>query len=259
MKVIVIASGSKGNATYIEYQNTKILIDAGVTTKRIKEELAKYSIKSSNMDAILITHEHSDHIKCIEKVSQILKADVYISPLSINGSSNQMQRVFDELNAYELMGEVKYQIGDLIVVPITLSHDTNNVFGFLIKAGSESLAYLTDTGVIDQKYLKLLRQMNYLIIESNHDEKMLINSDRDYMLKRRILSNQGHLSNKQCANYLKEIINEKTKVIMLAHLSEECNTEELAIKETKAVLDNSPFDIKLLVARQHESVVLVND
>lgn len=259
MKVIVIASGSKGNATYIEYQNTKLLIDAGVTTKRIKEELAKYQIKCSTIDGILVTHEHSDHIKCIEKVSKLLKADIYMSPLSINGSSNQMQKVFDELNVYELLGEVKYQIGDLIVVPITLSHDTNNVFGFLIKAGSESLAYLTDTGEIDTKYINLLRQMNYLIIESNHDEEMLINSDREYMLKRRILSKEGHLSNHQCATYLKDIINEKTKAIMLAHLSEECNTEVLAIEASLKTINESNYQPKLLVAKQHESVVLVND
>ena len=259
MKVIVIASGSKGNATYIEYQNTKLLIDAGVTAKRIKEELAKYQIKCSKLDGILVTHEHSDHIKCLEKVSQLFKTDIYMSPLSINGSSNQMQKVLDTLNVYELIGEVKYQIGEIIVVPITLSHDTNNVFGFLIKAGHESLAYLTDTGTIDAKYLPLLRQMNYLIIESNHDEEMLIQSDRDYMLKRRILSNVGHLSNKQCAAYLKEIISEKTKTIMLAHLSEECNTEKLAYDTNQAIIDTLEVRPTLLIAKQHESVVLVND
>ena len=259
MKVIVIASGSKGNATYLEYKNTKLLIDAGVTTKRIKEELAKYQIKCSRVDAILITHEHSDHLKYIERVSKLLKADVYISPLSINGASDAMQRVLDLMEPYELIGEVKYEIGDFIVVPITLSHDTNNVFGFLIKAGSDNIAYLTDTGIIDQKYIKLLKQMNYLIIESNHDEEMLINSDRDYTLKRRILSKKGHLSNKQCAGYLKEIINEKTKVICLAHLSEECNTEDLAIKASIEVINASTNKPALIVAKQHESVVLVND
>ena len=259
MKVIVIASGSKGNATYIEYQNTRILIDAGVTAKRIKEELAKYKTKCSSLDAILVTHEHSDHIKCLERVSNIFHADVYMSPKSIEGASNPMQRVLDSLNVYELLGEVKYQIGDLIVVPITLSHDTNNVFGFLIKAGNESIAYLTDTGEISDKYIKLLRQMHYLIIESNHDEQMLLESDRDYMLKKRILSKYGHLSNHQCAEYLRKIISEKTKVIMLAHLSEECNTEALAAEANSKVIEEAAYKPTLLIAKQHESVVLVDD
>ncbi len=254
MKIIILASGSKGNCTYIETDQAKILIDAGISYKRLQELLLGNGIILKDIDAILVTHEHIDHVMHLGMIAKKTNAKVFIAKESLE---NLPGRILNDLalsNTYYLNIEKKYTLKDITFVPIQLFHDTKNAYGYLFKIDNHNIAYITDTGHLLPKYYALLKQMNVLIIESNHDVEMLLNSNRDYRLKQRILSNKGHLSNVECANILKEVVSNNTKEIILAHLSEECNTEELALKETNKVLKETEFKPLVKVAKQHETL-----
>lgn len=253
MKVIVLASGSKGNATYIETSHSKILVDAGISYKRISEGLLKHNILLDTLDAIIVTHEHIDHVMHLATVSKRTKAKIYMNEDSFENLPNSVMANLQISKVFFIKPELKYKIGDIFIVPISLFHDTKSIYGYLIKAGNRNISYITDTGHLLEKYYPLLRQMEIIIIESNHDVEMLLNSKRDYRLKQRILSDKGHLSNEQCQTILKNIITENTKQIVLAHLSEECNDPTLAYTINKQVINDS---IKLHVASQNESLEL---
>ena len=250
MKIVVLGSGSKGNCVYIETKESKILIDAGLTYAETYHRLLFKNINLENLDAVFITHEHTDHINGLVNIVKYTKADIYINKESFLNFKPVMLKALENAKISFIKPNVKYKINDLVIVPITMSHDTANCYGFLLKTASASYAHITDTGVIDSKYFNLLKSIDTILIESNHDEQMLHESSRPYFLKQRILSTKGHLSNKTCVNYLKEIVNEKTKRVILAHLSEECNTEDLALQEVLSEFQEPTF--KLLCAKQKE-------
>ena len=255
MKIVVLGSGSKGNSVYIETKETKILIDAGLTYAETYHRLLFKNIKLENLDAIFITHEHTDHINGLVNIVKYTKATIYINKESFLNFNPVMLDALQNARIAFIKPNTKYRLNDLVVVPITLSHDTKNCYGYLLKTNDASYAHITDTGVIDQQYFKLLGSIDTLLIESNHDEIMLQESSRPYFLKQRILSTKGHLSNKTCVNYLKEILTEKTKRVILAHLSEECNTEAIALQEVIKEFPEPSF--KLLCARQREPLDVI--
>lgn len=257
MRVIVLASGSKGNATYIETNKTKILIDAGISYKQLKDRLELNNIELTNLDAILVTHEHSDHVMHLASIAKKTNAKIYISSESFENLSYAVLNDLSLNKTFHINVEKRYAINDITFVPIQLFHDTKNAYGFLFKIENQNIAYITDTGHILPKYYGLLKQMNVLIIESNHDVEMLLNSNRDYRLKQRILSNKGHLSNDECCSIVKEIINANTKSIVLAHLSEECNKDEIARSSMQKIIDDSLFNPKLYIANQNHSVEII--
>ena len=256
MKVIILASGSKGNCTYIETENTKILIDAGLSYNKLKERLLSFDILLDTIDAILITHEHIDHTMHLAQIKKRTKAKVYINESSYYNLPKTVSVNMSEHNVFFINPESKYNIGDIYFVPISLFHDTKSIYGYLFKIQKTNVAYITDTGHILPKYYALLKKMNVLILESNHDVEMLLNSNRDYRLKQRILSNNGHLSNEQCETILKEILTTNTKYLVLAHLSEECNTEELALKHATSAINHANLNTNLLVGKQNEPILI---
>lgn len=250
MKITIIGSGSKGNCTYIETKNTKILIDAGFSYLETKRRLLTKGIKLELLDAIFITHEHSDHIAGLVRISEATNAKIFIHESSYYNMPEKIRVKLNPQMVYFIDELTKYQINDLTVVPLKMSHDAANCFAFLLKDGKGTYAHVTDTGTIKKEYLGILRKMDTILIESNHDLTLLENSDRPYYLIKRISSNKGHLSNAKCAIYLNEIVSEKTKRVILTHLSEECNEPSLAIDEVKKVfLEKLPFE--LLVANQY--------
>ena len=251
MKIIVLASGSKGNATYIETESAKILIDAGISYKQLKTRFQERHLTLDKLDAILVTHEHSDHIGHLATVAKSTKATVYIHEKSFNTLSkiDQMQFKYCFIEA-----DTIYKIKDLNFVPIIASHDAKNTFGYLFKTDKHTACYLTDTGVVNKKYLPILKTIELLIIESNHDVDMLLNSNRIFTLKQRILSPYGHLSNVECANLLKDVVSSKTKHVILAHLSEDCNTPEAAYNASYEICKAK--NVKLSIANQHEATEL---
>ena len=225
MIVRVLASGSKGNSTLIETSESKILIDVGLSINDLEHRLGE--VKLNQIDAIFITHTHSDHIKGLAQIRKHHKIPIY-----------------DNLNIEEQLN-----IKDLTISVITLSHDVDCV-GLIVSDSIHELVYITDTGYISSKNIEITKNKDIYIIESNHDEKMLLEGSYPYILKQRIISDRGHLSNKASSQYIKKVIGDKTKYVVLAHLSEENNRPEIAYQNMEKVLKDK--DIKLLVAKQHE-------
>lgn len=253
MQFQVLASGSKGNLTYIKTEQANILIDAGISVKEIN---IRSNIDLKQIDAIFITHEHIDHVRYIEYLSRYTNAVIYVNELSFN----KMHKYFKDLSNLK----VKYinanqtvKIKDLKVLSLNLQHDSEACYGYIFVNNDKSLAYCTDTGYIPLPYIELLKKVNGIIIESNHDVEMLMESNRPWYLKNRILSVKGHMSNKICGEVLNKLLKEEVlKVVVLAHLSEECNNEEIAMD---TVLENIEVENlpQFYVAKQWEALPLI--
>ena len=212
----IIASGSKGNATIAVSNKSVLLIDMGITLKRLEEGLAEINLSLKDITGALFTHNHTDHISGIKFISpKIMYALEGTLPSSLS----------NVINLYE-----PFLVGDFTITAFKTSHDATNPCGYLIKDADETLMYMTDTGIFIEDNLPLVKNPTYLIIESNHDIKMLLATKRTFELKNRILSEYGHLCNEDSAIATISIIGDKTKEITLAHLSEEANTQEVALE-----------------------------
>ena len=220
----IIASGSKGNATIVVSNKTVLLIDMGITLTRLEEGLAEINLTKKDITGALFTHNHTDHISGIKFLSpKIMYALEGTLPSSL---SNKVA-----INK-------PFEIGDFTITPIETSHDAINPCAYLIKDKDSSLFYMTDTGVFVEETLPLIKDPTYLIIESNHDIRMLLNTNRPFELKNRIMSDHGHLCNEDSAIATVSIIGEHTKEIVLAHLSEEANTPETALDAYQKIFNH---------------------
>ncbi|MBR6056377.1 MAG: MBL fold metallo-hydrolase [Bacilli bacterium] len=239
---VVVGSGSKGNATLLFDEETLIQIDMGLPMRRITAALESIKKNKSDLQGILITHEHTDHIKNLSMYKG--KVPIYASKGTID--------YFD----HEVVPFDSFEIGTLSVIPFMTSHDAANPVGYVIISGKTKLVYLTDSGYIPEESLDYLKDADYYIMESNHDLKMLMKSNRPAVLKRRIKGDEGHLSNVDSAIYLSELVGPKTKEIYLAHLSEECNLPELALEAYRKTFKKKevPYDINIICLKQNEAV-----
>lgn len=250
MKVSVLSSGSKGNTTYIESDNTKILIDIGNTSKYVKEKLEDFGVKPEELDAILITHTHVDHVKGLKVFEKKYNIPVYITDI--------MHKELDYLDRYVSLSD-EFDIKDIHVTSIKTSHDTNDSRGYVLSCNNSSIVYITDTGYINKKYFDILSNKNIYIMESNHDIEMLSNSKYPFQLRQRILSDKGHLSNYDASKYLSSFIGDNTKYIMLAHLSHENNTEELAYETLTSRLNSDNKNLpNIIILKQDKETELIN-
>lgn len=247
MKVKVLASGSKGNCTLIKTERLNILIDIGITYQQLASELEKMNLTPKDLTAILITHTHSDHIKGLTALVKKTNLKVYALEEMVEELSKKIP--LDNIFLYKKPLELE----DLKINLIRISHDVEGV-GFIIEHKNHSLVYITDTGYINRKYLPMMKNKDVYIIESNHDEEMLMEGPYPYILKQRVISDKGHLSNKTTAEYLLESVGEKTKKIVLAHISENNNTEELALKTTKELLEENGIYKDIILAKQYEAL-----
>lgn len=237
MKFYVLASGSKGNCCVVMNHDTKIVIDCGSTQKYLKECFKKIECDVSTLDACLITHTHSDHISCLKLFQHL---PVY---------AEEDLGIFTQRRILE--NEV-FQINSLRIETIRLSHD-HKCLGFIIEDEFEKLVYITDTGYLKEQHYDRIQDADYYIFESNHDLKMLIQSRRPEYVKNRIRSANGHLCNEDCAKHLKKCITNKTKQIVLAHISEEANTKEKALSVVKEAIGQDYFG-ELIAASQFEII-----
>ena len=239
---VVVGSGSKGNATLLFDEETLIQIDMGLPMRRITAALESINKNKSDLQGILITHEHTDHIKNLSMYKG--KVPIYASKGTID--------YFD----HEVVPFDSFEIGTLSVIPFMTSHDAANPVGYVVISGKTKLVYLTDSGYVPEESLDYLKDANYYIMESNHDLKMLMKSNRPAVLKRRIKGDEGHLSNVDSAIYLSELVGPKTKEIYLAHLSEECNLPELALEAYRKTFKKKevPYDINIICLKQNEAV-----
>ena len=232
MRAIILGSGSKGNSTLLIGKNKKILIDVGFSYPKMLKDLGEYNISPKEIDAILITHTHKDHIGGLTTFIKKNNISVYTNEKML---SELMKLVSEDV--IKVMDE-EYSIGEFNIVTIHTSHDAPGSVGFVINDDNSNLVYVTDTGYINKTYLKKLVNKDIYIFESNHDINMLMTGPYPYILKQRVLSDKGHLSNELAGNYLKELIGDKTKRIILAHLSEINNTPDIALDTVKKIIDN---------------------
>lgn len=261
MKIVVLGSGSKGNCTYIETANTKILIDAGLSVLQIRNRLKNQNIELSNLDAVFITHEHTDHINNLVSILNKTHATLYIEEHTYYSANMRLRNGLVNLPVKFIKADLRYNIGDVSVVPIELSHDTEYCYGYLVKKLNTkeniTFASITDTGYIPKKYFQILSYIKVLLIESNHDVEMLMNSKRPWNLINRILSDHGHMSNKQCCDHLKQFISKHNEIVILAHISEECNDYGLAHDFCLNEFNNNlPFELQ--VALQYVELPVID-
>lgn len=242
MRIAVLASGSKGNSTYIEYNNTRILVDLGMPSIYVEDKLRNIEIDPKTIDGILITHTHADHILGIKAFCKKYKTPLYIAP--------RMEGALREPDMIYIKKEMV--IKDISVKVIKNSHDEES-YGFLI---NDKLVYITDTGYLNSKYFDMLNNKVMYIIESNHDIEMLMNGNYPHYLKQRILGDKGHLSNKDCSYYLTKLVGDNTKCIVLAHLSAENNSKEKAL-ECLLSNENCKNITTIIVAEQNERTELI--
>lgn len=215
MEFHILASGSKGNATFIYEDGDGLLIDCGITRKQLLFKLGELGFCEDDIKYVLLTHDHYDHNKNIH----IFDKD------KIYTSKNNMEGLKEEniLEPY-----THRELGIFDVLTLKTSHDASDPIGFVIST-TESLLYMTDTGYVSQKNMFHMQNLEYYIIESNHDIQMLMNTKRPYFLKSRILNDMGHLNNEYSARIMCDCVGDCTKEIILAHLSEEANTHEVAL------------------------------
>lgn len=239
----IIASGSKGNATLVFSHNTIILIDLGITLKRLKEELTKFNKTTNDIDALLVTHDHADHYRGVKD----------ISPKKQYALTGTLPSLANEVELFK-----PFYINNVKITPFMTSHDATNPCGYMLEDEDSKLVYMTDTG----KYLSIntqyIKNPDYLIIESNHDIRLLLLTNRPAELKDRIMSDYGHLCNEDSAFAALEIIGDKTKEIVLAHISEEANTPEIAIKGYTNIFKRAHVNLnkfKLRCANQWEPLI----
>ena len=246
MRVCVLSSGSKGNCTYIETKNHKILVDIGTSSLYVEKSLRSIGVEPQDIDIILITHAHIDHVGGLKVFTKKYNPLVYISDKILKEANLKIENVSsnEEVNIKS----------DIAIKSIPLSHDVTDIKGYVIEEDNKSFVYITDTGYINENNYKYINNKSIYVFESNHDIEMLMNNPRyPHHTKIRILSDKGHLSNKDSAYYLSKIIGNDTKQVILAHLSEQNNTEELALSTLKDTLKKRNINFNNIdIARQNE-------
>lgn len=254
MKLCVLASGSEGNVTYISSGSHKILIDIGKNVKYIKDRLNEIEETPEQIEAIIISHTHNDHVAALERFVKKYHPKVYMT-----------QKMFFDLPNLEnydniIVYEDSIILDTLKITSIKTSHDVSDSRNFIIEDAKTSAVYLTDTGYVNRKYFDILKNRDFYLFESNHDIAMLMNGPYPKWLKTRVLGTSGHLSNKDASFYLTKLIGEKTKKIILMHLSHKNNTEEKALETIHQTFNEYQIVFQnITCAKQNEITKVSND
>ena len=258
MRFCVLGSGSRGNATYLESGETSILIDAGMSGVELQRRLSSIGVELAEINAILVTHEHNDHVHGVGVISRRAKITVHANSATFSAASKTVRKLF---SYGEFETGVSFQIRNLEIHPFAISHDAQDPVGFRISDGNFSFGYCTDTGKVSQLIRHRLASCQALVLESNHDIEMLQNGSYPQYLKQRIRSNQGHLDNETAASFLKDLLHERLQHVVLAHLSEENNDPEIAYYAAMEALDKKSdcgeMNTRLSVAKQNSIGKLV--
>ncbi|MBQ7097893.1 MAG: MBL fold metallo-hydrolase [Clostridia bacterium] len=253
LKMCSLRSSSKGNSTVIYSENTKILVDCGISGKTLESSLAEINIQPSSLDAVLITHEHTDHTKGVGVVARKFNIPVFATygtwsqmSKSVGEIPDGCRRVFDET--------LSFQIGDITVQPFEIPHDAAHPVGYVFFSGDDKVAVATDIGVMKEEIFEMLKGSRIVLLESNYDLFMLEAGTYPYELKRRIKSDLGHLCNDDAALAARDLVQSGTKTVILGHISQENNYPELVYQTTKLCLMSHGIkvgkDVMLLVAKR---------
>lgn len=238
MRITNLASGSKGNSTLIELNNKNILIDIGLPISNLEKRLEN---KFPKIDILIITHTHVDHIKGLKSIIRSQNPVIYTLENDLGEKV-----VSNNINYQKTLEE-----DDLMIELFEVSHDVPCA-GVYIKYKDKEIVYITDTGYIKDKLLKKYKNKDVYILESNYEEEMLRNGKYPYHLKQRIRSDRGHISNEDACKYLKKLIGDKTKYVMLAHLSEENNTAEIVDERMEKLIKDLEFKPKKIILSQEK-------
>ena len=231
----ILGSGSQGNCAYLETAQTRLLIDAGFSGRQIRNRLAGIGRAPETLNGILITHEHSDHIAGLVGLAAKLDLPIYCNRLTKEAIEAQLQI---QINARLFSTGCSFEIGDVTVDTFPIPHDAYDPVGFLLRTDAGNIGFLTDLGHATKLVVERVRCANVLVLEANHDPKMLQEDPRrPWSLKQRILSRHGHLSNDGAADVVEQILSAELRRLYLGHLSRDCNRPELARQVVAARLE----------------------
>lgn len=247
-------SGSKGNSVLIESENAKILIDAGKSARALCKALAEIDKTIEEIDAIFITHEHTDHIAALEVLLKKHKIPVHIVGISANKLLMRSKEIFEDVLCLHTP-IFTVNVGNMKITSFPTPHDSEYSVGYHIEIGETCIGYATDIGYITEEIKGALSGCESIVLECNHDEKMLMEGPYPYDLKLRIKSNRGHLSNRACAEFVSDLCFIGTKNILLAHLSEENNDPDLAFDEVWSAISDETINLK--IASQYQPTKLI--
>lgn len=256
LELCSIASGSSGNCICVGSDECHILIDAGISGKKIEQGLNAIDLSSKELHGIFITHEHIDHIAGLGVMARRYALPMYATPKTISAILNtaSVGKIDPEL-FHEIDAGSDFTVGDLTVTPFSISHDAADPVAYRIKNRNHSCAVVTDLGTYDDAIVNELQGLDLLLLEANHDIHMLETGVYPYPLKRRILGDKGHLSNERSGQLLGELLHDKFTAVMLGHLSKENNYEELAYEAVRLeiTMGDNPYkagDFPIYVAKR---------
>ncbi len=255
MKIGSIASGSSGNCIYIGDGTTNLLVDTGISGKRIQCGLDAYGVDIRTLDGILITHEHIDHVSGLGVLSRRYHIPIYATKGTI-GAIQCMKSVgqIDENLFHEIECQSEFRIGSIQIKSIPISHDAIDPVAYRLEGSKYHVGIATDLGYYNEEIISFLQTLDAVVIEANHDEKLVQVGSYPYELKRRILGNKGHLSNTTAGHLLKDILHDNMKQVILGHLSNENNMPELAYETVRLEIDGV---VPIIVAHRSQYTALI--
>ena len=245
LEVFILASGSKGNMTYLKVGHIRLCIDVGISYRRMRLKMESYDESLESIDALLLTHEHQDHtmgLKMLLKHHQI--KHIYLTQGTYNGLKDDVKALIQ--NYTIIQADQPFMIENIKVTPFMTSHDANEPVAYVIQQ-DKKVVILNDTGYVDQSYYDLLTDADLYVLEANHHPAMLMNSPRPFLLKKRILSERGHLSNEDAAWLMNTFVKTKKAKWIISHISEDCNTI-LAIEEAIVQAFDDPTKVDIYYA-----------
>ena len=254
LKFRSLYSGSTGNSLYVESENTKILVDSGVSMKKLTSALTSNDVKLEDIDAILVTHEHSDHVQSLGMISSKYNIPVFANEKTWDAMPKQRDKISDTNQKFFVSYE-KFEIGDLIIDPFSIPHDAADPCGFNIMNNKDKISIATDIGHMTKEIVDKLDGSSFVLLESNYDPEILKSGKYPYYLKTRILGPNGHLPNEMAGKTIAYLLKGSLKQVMLGHLSKENNFPELAYQTVIEKLIQSNFDensIRISVASRIE-------
>ena len=250
MRVCLLASGSKGNSIFLEVGDSKFLIDAGLSASELLRRLGSVGAEGAELDAILISHEHTDHVRGAGTLARKLKI-----PLLVSHRTRQAAGDFiGKAETIEFESGSPFNFKDIKIDPFPITHDASDPVGFIIECDDGKFGMATDLGIVTRLVKEKLKGCRALVLESNHDEDMLQNGPYPWHLKQRIKSRHGHLSNAEFAELLDEIIHPELNAVFLAHLSEVNNDPAIALDvATRLLLARDICETRLILGEQYRS------
>lgn len=234
LRVCILASGSSGNCTYVGSPATGILIDAGLSGRETKRRLEQIDVDLDALSGICLSHEHGDHVAGVRVLHNRHGLPLFANRGTIDGLAKDPRLTALPWNVFETGSP--FQIGDLLIEPFSVPHDAYDPVGFVVSGAGAKVGVVTDMGIATALIRQRLRDCDAVVVESNHDERMLEEAERPWSLKQRIKGRQGHLSNQHAVEMLTAIAGPRLRHVFLAHISEDCNERELAMRLTMSTL-----------------------